>query len=212
MRRTDVRQWGQLSEAGCLWNVCITCVKWVCPGPEADSDCVSSPTAVCEDGQTDILLISVCWQCMLCLGKTSIILHCCCYNTQTICRHPMLQAASAATIRPSGSLNWCTYCDLILMLNAHLPTGSRQLAIWYRQLPTENRRSSVGVYQMSTRSSALIGRCALNLGSVRLSAVNWPITVHFRARLDLATIFASAGIDYFMHFRHFASLFPSNLV
>ena len=27
----------------------------------------------------------------------------------------------------------------------------------YRQLPTENRRSSVGVYQTTTRSSALIG-------------------------------------------------------
>ena len=29
------------------------------------------------------------------------------------------------------------------------------------QLPTENRRSSVGVYQTPTRSSALIGMCAL---------------------------------------------------
>ena len=38
------------------------------------------------------------------------------------------------------------------MLNAHLPTGSRQLAI-----PTENRCSSVGVYQTPTRSSGLIG-------------------------------------------------------
>ena len=61
----------------------------------------------------------------------------------------------------------------------------------YRQLPTENRRSSVGVYRTPTRSSgligaippirnlnrrksqsALVGRCALDLGSTRLSAVN----------------------------------------
>ena len=107
-----------------------------------------------------------------------------------------------------------------------------------RQLPTENRRSSVGVYQTTTRSSgligaippirnlnrrksqsALVGRCVPNVNPIvsanrqvciefRLdSTVGGKLTYHsyhFRARLDLAAIFASmTGIDYFTHFRHF---------
>ena len=112
----------------------------------------------------------------------------------------------------------------------------------YRQLPTENRRSSVGVYQMPARSSgligaippirnlkrrksqeALVGRCVPNVNPIvganrkvciefRLdSTVGGKLTnhsYHFRARLDLAAIFAAAifaatGIDYFTHFHHF---------
>ena len=107
----------------------------------------------------------------------------------------------------------------------------------YRQLPTENRRSSVGVYWTPTRSSgligaippirnlnrrksqsALVGRCVPNVNPIvganrqvciafRLdSTVGGKLTnhsYHFRARLDLAAIFASTGIDYFTHFRHF---------
>ena len=107
----------------------------------------------------------------------------------------------------------------------------------YRQLPTENRRSSVGVYRTPTRSSgligaippirnlnrrksqsALVGRCVPNVNPIvganrqvcigfRLdSTVGGKLTnhsYHFRARLDLAAIFASTGIDYFTHFRHF---------
>ena len=106
----------------------------------------------------------------------------------------------------------------------------------YRQLPTENRRSSVGVYRALTRSSGLIGaippirnlnrrkcqpalvvRCVPNvnpiIGANRQvciefrfdSTVGGKLTNHsyHRARLDLAAIFASTGIDYFMHFRHF---------
>ena len=85
------------------------------------------------------------------------------------------------------------------MLNAHLPT--------------ENRRSSVGVYQTPTRSSALIGRCALI--SRPDSTVGGKLTNHSyhfqllpgylqgRARLDLAAILASTGFNYFTHFRHF---------
>ena len=114
-------------------------------------------------------------------------------------------------------------CLLSFMLNAHLPT--------------ENRRSSVGVYQTATRSSgligaippirnlnrrksqsALVGRCVPNVNPIvganrqvciefRLdSTVGGKLTnhsYHFRARLDLAAIFASTGIDYFTHFRHF---------
>ena len=114
-----------------------------------------------------------------------------------------------------------------------LAVGSRR----YRQLPTENRRSSVGVYWTPTRSSgligaippirnlnrrksqsALVGRCVPNVNPIvganrqvciefRLdSTVGGKLTnhsYHFRARLDLAAIFASTGIDYFTHFRHF---------
>ena len=117
-----------------------------------------------------------------------------------------------------------------LMLNAHLPTGSRQLA-------TKNRRSSVGVYWTPTRSSgligaippirnlnrrksqsALVGRCVPNVNPIvganrqvciefRLdSTVGGKLTnhiYHFRARLDLAAKLASTGIVYFTHFRHF---------
>ena len=43
--------------------------------------------------------------------------------------------------------------DLCSMHTYRLAVGSWR----YRQLPTENRRSSVGVYQTPTRSSALIG-------------------------------------------------------
>ena len=107
----------------------------------------------------------------------------------------------------------------------------------YRQLPTENRHSSVGVYRTPTRSSgligaippirnlnrrksqsALVGRCVPNVNPIvganrqvciefRLdSTVGGKLTnhsYHFRARLDLAAIIASTGIDYFTHFRHF---------
>ena len=116
----------------------------------------------------------------------------------------------------------------------------------YRQLPTENRRSSVGVYRTPTRSSgligaippirnlnrrkcqsALVGRCVPNVNPIvganrqvciefRFdSTVGGTLTnhsYHFRARLDLAAIFASTGIDYFMHFRHFCFVVSSNLV
>ena len=107
----------------------------------------------------------------------------------------------------------------------------------YRQLPTENRRSSVGVYRTPTRSSgligaippirnlnrrksqsALVGRCVPNVNPIvganrqeciefRLnSTVGGKLTnhsYHFRARLDLAAIFAPTCIHYFTHFRHF---------
>ena len=107
----------------------------------------------------------------------------------------------------------------------------------YRQLPTENRRSSVGVYWTPTRSSgligaippirnlnrrksqsALVGRCVPNVNPIvganrqvciefRLdSTVGGKLTnhsYHFRARPDLAAIFASTGFHYFTHFRHF---------
>ena len=109
----------------------------------------------------------------------------------------------------------------------------------YRQLPTENRRSSVGVYQTTTQwqssgligaippirnlnrrksQSALVGRCVPNVNPIvganrqvciefRLnSTVGGKLTnhsYHFRARQDLAAIFASTGIYYFTHFRHF---------
>ena len=113
----------------------------------------------------------------------------------------------------------------------------------YRQLPTENRRSSVGVYRTPTRSSgligaippirnlnrrksqsALVGRCVPNVNPIvganrqvciefRLnSTVGGKLTnhsYHFRARLDLAAIFASTGIDYFTHFRHFCFVVSS---
>ena len=109
----------------------------------------------------------------------------------------------------------------------------------YRQLPTENRRSSVGVYRTPTRSSgligaippirnlnrrksqsALVGRCVPNGNPIvgvnrqvciefRLdSTVGGKLTkhsYHFRARLDLAAIFASTGIDYFSFFHAFSS-------
>ena len=128
---------------------------------------------------------------------------------------------------------WGVIENSSLMLNAHLPTGSRR----YRQQPTENRRSSVGVYQTATRSSgligaippirnlnrrksqsALVGRCVPNVNPIvganrqvciefRLdSTVGGKLTnhsYHFRARLDLAPMCASTGIDYFTHFRHF---------
>ena len=66
--------------------------------------------------------------------------------------------------------------------------------------------------------SALVGRCVPNVNPIvganrqvciefRLdSTVGGKLTnhsYHFRARLDLAAIFASTGIDYFTHFRHF---------
>ena len=52
--------------------------------------------------------------------------------------------------------------DLLLLLPtvcfSSMHTYRLAVGSWrYRQLPTENRRSSVGVYQTPTRSSALIG-------------------------------------------------------
>ena len=69
------------------------------------------------------------------------------------------------------------------------------------------------MYQTPTRSSALIGRCALI--SRPDSTVGGKLTNHRtifnyfldifqgRASLDLAAIFASTGFNYFTHFRHF---------
>ena len=108
---------------------------------------------------------------------------------------------------------------------------------WQSAVPTENRRSSVGVYRTPTRSSgligaippirnlnrcksqsALVGRCVPNFNPIVVanrqvciefmldSTVGGKLTnhsYHFRARLDLAAIFAPTGIDYFTHFRHF---------
>ena len=116
-------------------------------------------------------------------------------------------------------------CLLCSMHTYRLAVGSWR----YRQLPTENRRSSVGVYWTPTRSSgligaippirnlnrrksqsALVGRCVPNVNPIvganrqvciafRLdSTVGGKLTnhsYHFRARLDLAAIFASTGID-----------------
>ena len=52
---------------------------------------------------------------------------------------------------------------LLVMLNAHLPAGlpteNRRSSVGVYCLPTENRRSSVGVYQTSIRSSVFV--CAI---------------------------------------------------
>ena len=118
---------------------------------------------------------------------------------------------------------------LVLMPLCSMHTYRLAVGRWrYRQLPTENLRSSVGVYQTTTRSSgligaippirnlnrrksqsALVGRCVPNVNPIvganrqvgiecRLdSTVGGKLTnhsYHFRARLDLAAIFASTSI------------------
>ena len=97
------------------------------------------------------------------------------------------------------------------------PTRSSGLIGAIPPIRNLNRRKS---------QSALVGRCVPNVNPIvganrqvciefRLdSTVGGKLTnhsYHFRARLDLAAIFASTGIDYFTHFRHFCFV-PSNLV
>ena len=121
------------------------------------------------------------------------------------------------------------YKQLCSMHTYRLAIGSWR----YRQLPTENRRSSVGVYQPPTRSSgligaippiqnlnrrksqsALVGRCVPNVNPI--VGANRQVCIEFR--LD-STVggkltnhsyhfrarldLAATGIDYFTHFRHF---------
>ena len=89
------------------------------------------------------------------------------------------------------------------------PTRSSGLIGVIPPIRNLNRRKS---------QSALVGRCVPNVNPIvganrqvyiefRLdSTVGGKLTnhsYHFRARLDLTAIFASTGIDYFTHFRHF---------
>ena len=92
----------------------------------------------------------------------------------------------------------------------------------YRVYRTPTRSSGLigAIRNLNQRKSqsALVGRCVPNVNPIvgtnrqvciefRLdSTVDGKLTnhsYHFRARLDLAAIFASTGIDYFTHFRHF---------
>ena len=80
-----------------------------------------------------------------------------------------------------------------------------------------NRRYSADLNRRKSQS-ALVGRCVPNgnpiVGANRQVCIEFRLdstvggkltnhSYHFRARLDLAAIFASTGIEYFRHFRHF---------